>query len=396
MKPARKSESGYALLFVLMTAAVIGIMLYRQIPSVAFEAQRDREQRLIDRGEQYKRAIQLYVRKFNRFPPDIAALESSQNIRFLRKQYTDPMTGKNEWRLIHVGPAGQLTDSLVTGTQQKGQGSAPQTFITEMQGVGGAGETGATQGINLATRRRPEDGPGSPGSPGDPNNPGGLAGGPVMVLPDGRIVPATLTGIPAATGPTGLTGPNALNGAGASPLPGQPGFGQPGQLPPGFQTTPNDPNAPPANAASLINQILTTPRPGGLNGNGPYQPAGATTATLGGPQPGNTGVPAAQLGGTTIGGGVAGVASKLEQEGIKVYNDQTDYHKWEFVYDMSKDKTRAGGVNPAQPNGNTNPNGNPMNGNPLNGPSTNPFGQPGNQTPGPTPPPPPPTTGTSN
>ncbi len=82
------------------------------------------------------------------------------------------------------------------------------------------------------------------------------------------------------------------------------------------------------------------------------------------------------------------MASKLEQEGIKVYNDQTDYHKWEFVYDMSKDKSRGGGVNPGQPNGNTNPNGNPMNGNP--------FGQPGNQTPGPAPPPPSPTTGTSN
>lgn len=139
MKPVRKPESGYALLFVLMMAAVIGIMLYRTVPSVAFEAQRDREQRLIDRGEQYKRAIQLYVRKFNRFPPDINSLENSQNIRFLRKQYTDPMTGKNEWRLIHVGPAGQLTDSLVTGAQQqKDQSAGPQNFITELQGVGGS------------------------------------------------------------------------------------------------------------------------------------------------------------------------------------------------------------------------------------------------------------------
>jgi hypothetical protein len=250
-----------------------------------------------------------------------------------------------------------------------------------------------------------------------------------MVLPDGRIVPATTTGIPAATGPTG---PAGTNGFGAGPLPGQPGFGQiagqpgqpgqpgfgqPGQLPQGFQTTPNDPTAPPGNAASLINQILTTPRPGGLNGNGPYQPAAnqppatATGGFGGSTQQGNTGVPAGQLGGTTVGGGIAGVASKLEQEGIKVYNDQSDYHKWEFVYDMSKDKTRNGGVSPAQPNANTNPNGNPLNGSSLNGSSLNgsslngsslngtpagPFGQPGNQTPAPSPPPVPPTTGTSN
>ena len=234
-----------------------------------------------------------------------------------------------------------------------------------------------------------------------------------MVLPDGRIVPATTTGIPASTGPAGPTG---SNGQGAGPLPGQPGFGQiagqpgqpgfgqGGQPPAGFQTTPNDPNAPPGNAASLINQILTTPRPGGLNGNGGYQPAAGQpggnasgTATTGfGGSTSNTGVPAGQLGGTTVGGGIAGVASKREQQGIKVYNDQTDYHKWEFVYDMSKDKTRGGGVNTAQPNGNTSPNGAPANGNPLNGPSGSPFGQPGNQSPGPAPPPTPPTTGTSN
>src|SRR5581483_3117090 len=102
----RNSESGYALLFVFAMAATAAIMLYSQLPRVAFEAQRDKEQLLIDRGEQYSRAVQLYVRKFNRFPADVQALENTQNIRFLRKQYVDPLTGKNEWRLIHVGPGG--------------------------------------------------------------------------------------------------------------------------------------------------------------------------------------------------------------------------------------------------------------------------------------------------
>jgi len=53
--------------------------LYMEVPRVAFEAQRDKEQLLIDRGEQYTRAIQLYVRKFNRYPPDFAALENTQS-----------------------------------------------------------------------------------------------------------------------------------------------------------------------------------------------------------------------------------------------------------------------------------------------------------------------------
>ena len=156
-RPPRNPESGYALLFVYMMAASLAIMLYMEIPRVAFEAQRDKEQLLIDRGEQYKRAIQLYVRKYNRFPPDIDALEKTQNLRFLRKQYLDPMTGKNEWRLIHVGPGGVFTDSKVYGQQKKDAAGAPQTFITEMQSIGGS--SSSNQSVNLATRRRP---PGRP------------------------------------------------------------------------------------------------------------------------------------------------------------------------------------------------------------------------------------------
>ena len=48
----------------------------------------------------------------------------------------------------------------------------------------------------------------------------------------------------------------------------------------------------------------------------------------------------------TIGGGIAGVASKLEQDGIKIYNDQKSYNKWEFVYDITKDPARTGGTVP--------------------------------------------------
>src|ERR1700722_41716 len=106
-------ESGFAVLFVYAMAATIAITLYMELPRVAFEAQRDKEQLLIDRGEQYSRAITLFVRKFNRYPPDFDALDNTQNHRFLRKRYVDPMTGKEEWRLIHVGPGGVFTDSLV-------------------------------------------------------------------------------------------------------------------------------------------------------------------------------------------------------------------------------------------------------------------------------------------
>ena len=49
---SRKSESGFALLFIYAMAATVAVMLYMELPRVAFEAQRDKEQLLIDRGEQ--------------------------------------------------------------------------------------------------------------------------------------------------------------------------------------------------------------------------------------------------------------------------------------------------------------------------------------------------------
>jgi hypothetical protein len=372
-RPPRNPESGYALLFVYMMAASLAIMLYMEIPRVAFEAQRDKEQLLIDRGEQYKRAIQLYVRKYNRFPPDIDALEKTQNLRFLRKQYLDPMTGKNEWRLIHVGPGGVFTDSKVYGQQKKDAAGAPQTFITEMQSIGGS--SSSNQSVNLATRRRPSDDPGTPGDPnnpgGQPNNPGqpGPISGPVMVLPDGRIVPATPSGQPVTTNqqpfgnlppgfPPGFQPPSGV-GFQQGSNPSASGVPQPGQ--PGFQSTPNGALSPPPSAANLINQILTTPRPGGLNGiSAATDPSAAGAGGgFGGPgggfgsTPATNGMPVGQtqpgMGGTTIGGGIGGVASKLEQEGIKSYNKKTSYDEWEFVYDISKDKSRGGGATVPQP-----------------------------------------------
>ena len=108
----RDSERGYALLMVFLMAAIIALMLYQQLPRVAFESEREKEQLLIDRGEQYIRAIQLYYLANNRqYPTSIDDLEKRDK-RFLRRRYIDPYTGKDEWRIIH-GNGAFLTDSLV-------------------------------------------------------------------------------------------------------------------------------------------------------------------------------------------------------------------------------------------------------------------------------------------
>src|SRR5271154_3725868 len=115
MKPRTKrrgGESGFALLLVFVMAAAIAITLYIEVPRIAFESQRTREQMAIDRGWQYERAIQLFYRKYRTYPQTLDDLETSRNIRFLRHRFLDPLTGK-DWRLLHVGPAGQLTDSLI-------------------------------------------------------------------------------------------------------------------------------------------------------------------------------------------------------------------------------------------------------------------------------------------
>ena len=87
-----------------------------------------------------------------------------------------------------------------------------------------------------------------------------------------------------------------------------------------------------------------------------------TTGNIAGPlgtpvQPG--------AGQTVIGGGIAGVASKLEEDGIKVYKEQTSYNKWEFVYDITKDPARTGVNGMPGPGGQTNngmqnPGGSPL------------------------------------
>lgn len=425
----RKDQRGFALLLVFLMASVVAITLYLELPRVAMQSQRDKEQTLIDRGEQYKRAIQLFVKKANRYPADIKDLESFQNQRFLRHRYEDPMTGKDEWRLIHI-QGGVLTDSKLTkpnGPGGKEEPKAPNGFVGELAGIGSS--QNPTQGGGAASardRRRPAEGanatmpgPATPGGdlPGGQNSgmpplPGQVpdsgqpplpgttyptgqpvAGQPVAGQPGQPVYPPGVTmpgqpgfvpqqGFPAQPGmppnlpgmmpgmasgramalpvPPSSSGSSFVGGGGSfvggsvtpsqpaypgqagyptQPLPGQPGppvnsqVGgvspyptQPGSngMPPGFTqpgTVAGQGNA----AADMIRNILTTPRPGGM--------------------------PQANPGGLTIGGGIAGVASNAEGEGVKVYNDRTLYQEWEFIFDPAKQKqipnpnaTGAGGT----------------------------------------------------
>src|SRR5580658_10981836 len=90
----RRDQSGFAMLLVFVLAAAIAITLFIEVPRIAFESQRAREQMAIDRALQYQRGIQLFYRKFRLYPQTLDDLETSRNIRFLRRRYLDPLTGK--------------------------------------------------------------------------------------------------------------------------------------------------------------------------------------------------------------------------------------------------------------------------------------------------------------
>jgi hypothetical protein len=53
---------------------------------------------------QYARAIRLFYRRTGNYPTDLSQLENTNNIRFLRKRYVDPITGQ-PFRIIHQGEA---------------------------------------------------------------------------------------------------------------------------------------------------------------------------------------------------------------------------------------------------------------------------------------------------
>ena len=363
------------MLLVFLMSSSIAIMLYMQLPRAAFEAQRAKEELLQERGEQYIRAIQLYVAKWRSYPPSMDSLEKANGIRYLRKRYKDPMTGKDEWRLIHVNAAGQLVDSLIKKKEDEKKPNL-NNFISEAPTIGSTGtNTEAAKMPRCAavqvTRLRLQERPGSilrsilrlsamerrsrtrrlrqtgrsrnlvshrqvnriqPGQPGQPFQPNQLPRAAAVRSTTsrsqlGQPQQAANTGIPYPGSPCSRRRRLRSPAEQAAPQPGQHDPVRPGQ--PGQPGTPNQ-------GIDMINKILTTPR-----------------------SQMNMAVPGAP--GLQIGGGIAGVASVFEGPSIKVYNEREKYQEWEFVYDMKKDKRLLGAAAGVANQQNHNPLGNNQN-----------------------------------
>ncbi len=101
-RPRRTAQEGYILLVLMLMAALVTIGLTVELPAIRTQIRRDRENELIHRGAQYARAIKRYYKKFGQYPARIEQLENTNNIRFLRKKYKDPITGE-DFRLLRFG-----------------------------------------------------------------------------------------------------------------------------------------------------------------------------------------------------------------------------------------------------------------------------------------------------
>lgn len=386
----RQGERGFALLLVFAMAAIVAITLYIQLPRVAFEAQRDRETMLIERGKQYQRAIELYVRKNNRYPARLEDLERDQDLRFLRRRYKDPLTGKDEWRVIHINAAGQLEDSLIEKPKPGGNAETASTTASPVNP-----DEGVAENLALA-RQRPGDQTAANSSfPGTGGERAGSASAAVQpgsapvsddgLVPildaNGNVVQRTKTEAEAQAQQAGLAVPGVPHGPNAQTDGGNPNATDAAKTPPPIRLGPGgipiienpsavvagtgNPNGSPpvagpglpgvggagpnagaggaggqTSAKDVLERLLTTSRPGGLAGiqqQRGIQPAGA---------------------GRGMGAGIAGVASKYEMKGILVYDEQESIHKWEFVYDAQKAANKSA-TDPAQRGVRTNQPGSP-------------------------------------
>ena len=106
VKSIRSRESGYVLLAVMLAVTLVLVALSIELPRIAQQIKREKEEELVHRGKDYATAVKRFVHKNGgRYPLSVEQLEDTNHIRFLRKRYKDPMTGESDWKMVHAGEA---------------------------------------------------------------------------------------------------------------------------------------------------------------------------------------------------------------------------------------------------------------------------------------------------
>jgi type II secretory pathway pseudopilin PulG len=138
----RARTDGYAMAAFLVALAVMAVMMTVAMPAWRQMVQREKEEELIFRGQQYVRAIGLFQRKYAAsFPPNIDTLLSQ---RFLRHKYKDPMTEDGEFQVLYQMSAQQPGQTGRGATQTQGRGGP--TSPNQAQGPQGGSAFGFAGG----------------------------------------------------------------------------------------------------------------------------------------------------------------------------------------------------------------------------------------------------------
>src|SRR5271166_172666 len=140
----RQREGGYMLLAVLLIMALMIIAATLEAPRMVQQMKRDREEEMIHRGTEYARAIKKFYKKFGRYPANLEQLDNTNQIRFLRKRYKDPLTKDGKWKLLTYGDIQTLLNSNAPGTPAAALGAQGQSAFGQRSAISSVGTTSAT------------------------------------------------------------------------------------------------------------------------------------------------------------------------------------------------------------------------------------------------------------
>lgn len=278
-------ESGFVLLAVIFLAVVLLISLAIAAPKIAQSIQREKETELIHRGEQYKRAIKLYYKKFGSYPTSVDQLVQTNQIRFLRKRYTDPITGKDDWKPVYFGQAHVR----------------PLGFFGQpLSGVAGLAAAGAAMG--------------------------GMSGSMYALAP----AATDANGVPVAPGDASSTDANTSSAGSSS---GSAFAGSSGQSS-SFGSTGSSFGSTGSSFGSAGSSF------GSATGSAMGATGGSTLGSTSSSPFGSTGsgTSATTFGGT---GPIVGFTLPSNKASLIDYKKQTHYNQWEFNYDPMEDQMAA-------------------------------------------------------
>jgi type II secretory pathway pseudopilin PulG len=304
---SKRQEDGFLLLGVLFMVLLITIALAIAAPKMAESIRRDKEVETVHRGMQYARAIQIYFNKYGRYPNTVDQLVKSDNQRFLRRRYLNPMTGKDDWRLIHYGEAKVPAMGLFGQTVGQTGGISPTgaTNGTSATGIGGSSSPFGGSGSSMG---------GSNGSMGSSGGASGFSFG-----SNGS------SSSPGSTGSSfGSSGSSFSSGSSTSP------FGNNGSSSSTIGGTDSGSGSG-FGSSSGAGGTTTTGANGTTNNIGGVQTTGGSSSAFGSP-------------GVSVGGApIVGVGLMDKKTSIKIYKKQTHYNQWEFVYDPNQNTAIATG-----------------------------------------------------